>query len=100
MQGMSEYEFLITADTLTYEIRVLLYSTRGGGIVLYIYCISLFPINVGFSTTLWKRTCVTYGIWGKLKKAMLEVFDSVTLEDMVKMQKKKLSKQKDQMYYI
>lgn len=31
MQGMSEYEFLITADTLTYEIRVLLYSTRGGG---------------------------------------------------------------------
>jgi len=44
--------------------------------------------------------CVTYEIWKKLKKAMLEVFDSVTLEDMVKMQKKKLSKQKDRMYYI
>ena len=44
--------------------------------------------------------CVTHEIWIKLKKAILEVFDSVTLEDMVKMQKKKLSKQKDQMYYI
>ena len=44
--------------------------------------------------------CVTYEIWKKLKKAMLEVLDSVTLEDMVKMQKKKLSKQKDRMYYI
>jgi Rrf2 family protein len=45
-------------------------------------------------------TCVTYEIWKKLKKAMLEVFDSVTLEDMVKMQKEKLSKQKDRTYYI
>jgi len=44
--------------------------------------------------------CVTYEIWKKLKKAMLEVLDSVTLEDMVNMQKKKLSKQKDRMYYI
>ena len=44
--------------------------------------------------------CVTYEIWKKLKKAMLEVLDSVTLKDMVKMQKKKLSKQKDRMYYI
>lgn len=30
MQGMSEYEFLITADILTDDIKVLLYSTRGG----------------------------------------------------------------------
>jgi Rrf2 family protein len=45
-------------------------------------------------------TCVTHEIWKKLKKAMLKVFDSVTLEDMLKMQKKKLSKQKDRMYYI
>ena len=44
--------------------------------------------------------CVTHEIWIKLKKAILEVFDSVTLEDMVKMQKKKLSKQKDRMYHI
>lgn len=44
--------------------------------------------------------CVTHEIWKKLKKAMLEVFDSVTLEDMVKMQKNKLSKPKAQMYYI
>ena len=60
----------------------------------------ILPINAGFSTTLWKRACVTYKIWKKLKKAMLEVFDSVTLEDMVKMQKKKLSKPKARMYYI
>ena len=44
--------------------------------------------------------CVTHDIWKKAKKTMLEVFDSVTLEDMVKMQKKKLSKQKDRIYYI
>ena len=44
--------------------------------------------------------CVTYEIWKKLKKVMLEVLDSVTLEDMVKMQKKKLFKRKDRMYYI
>lgn len=36
--------------------------------------------------------CVTHKIWEKLKKAMLEVLDSITLEDMVKMQKKKLSR--------
>jgi hypothetical protein len=36
MQGMSEYEFLATADTLTNEIRTFLYSTRGG-IALPIY---------------------------------------------------------------
>jgi len=36
MQGMSEYEFLATADTLTDEIRAFLYSTRGG-IALLIY---------------------------------------------------------------
>jgi hypothetical protein len=41
--------------------------------------------------------CVTHNIW---EKTMLEFFDSVTLEDMVKMQKKKLFKQKDRMYYI
>jgi hypothetical protein len=39
MQGMSEYEFLAIADTLTDEIRTLLYSTRGGT-VLPIYYIS------------------------------------------------------------
>ena len=44
--------------------------------------------------------CVTHEIWKKVKKAILEVFDSITLEDMVKMQKKKLPEQKDRMYYI
>ncbi|OYD15040.1 Rrf2 family transcriptional regulator [candidate division WOR-3 bacterium JGI_Cruoil_03_44_89] len=35
--------------------------------------------------------CVTHEIWDKLKKTMLEILDSITLEDMVKMRKKKLS---------
>jgi len=39
MQGMSEYELLAIADTLTDEIRTLLYSTRGE-IVLPIYYVS------------------------------------------------------------
>lgn len=39
MQGMSEYKFLAITDTLADEIRVFLYSTRGG-IALPIYCIS------------------------------------------------------------
>ncbi|MDD5454714.1 MAG: Rrf2 family transcriptional regulator [Candidatus Ratteibacteria bacterium] len=39
-----------------------------------------------------KRTsfCVTREIWVKVKKAMFNVLDSMTLEDMVKMQKNKL----------
>ncbi len=45
-------------------------------------------------------TCITRDIWTKLKNAMLEVLDSVTLEDMVKMQKKKMIKSKERMYYI
>ena len=44
--------------------------------------------------------CVTYDIWGKLKKAMFDVLDSITLEDMVKMQKEKLKGKDLGMYYI
>jgi len=38
--------------------------------------------------------CITHEIWKKLKKAMLNILGSITLEDMVKMQKKKLSKKR------
>jgi len=38
--------------------------------------------------------CVTHEIWEKLKKTMLDVLDSITLEDMVRMQKKKKSKRR------
>lgn len=45
-------------------------------------------------------TCITHDIWKQLKKAMLNVLDSITLQDMVEMQKKKVSKGGIQMYYI
>ncbi|TET69253.1 MAG: RrF2 family transcriptional regulator [Candidatus Aminicenantes bacterium] len=44
--------------------------------------------------------CITRDIWEKLKKAMLEVLDSITLDNMIEMQKKKLAKPKGRMYYI
>lgn len=49
-----------------------------------------------------KRTpiCVTREIWGKLKKAVFDVLDSITLEDMVKMQKDKVKEGKADMYHI
>jgi len=37
-----------------------------------------------------KSDCVIYDIWSKLKGAMFDVLDSITLEDMVKMQKDKI----------
>ena len=44
--------------------------------------------------------CITRDIWERLKKAMLEVLNSITLENMVEMQKEKLAKPQSQMYYI
>lgn len=44
--------------------------------------------------------CVPHEIWKKLKKAMDNALDSVTLSDMVKMQKNKLKKPHAQVYYI
>ena len=44
--------------------------------------------------------CVTRDIWEKLKEAMLGVLDSITLENMVEMQKKKLKASKNRMYNI
>jgi len=36
--------------------------------------------------------CVTIEIWGRLKKVMLDLLDSITLQDMVEMARKKVSK--------
>ena len=44
--------------------------------------------------------CITRDIWKKLKKSMVETLDSITLENMVEMQKKKLAKPKATMYHI
>ncbi|MEW6087338.1 MAG: Rrf2 family transcriptional regulator [bacterium] len=46
------------------------------------------------------KFCVTYDIWGKLKKEMMKVLDSITLADMVQMQKKKVKETEEKMYYI
>lgn len=35
------------------------------------------------------NACVTRDIWGRMKKAMLDVLDSITLQDMIEMQKEK-----------
>ena len=40
-------------------------------------------------------TCITHDIWIKLKEAMLNVLESITLEKMVEMQRKKWLKQKN-----
>lgn len=44
--------------------------------------------------------CVTCDIWGMLKKAMTNLLDSITLNDMVKMYEKKISQHEEIMYYI
>ena len=44
--------------------------------------------------------CVTREIWEKLKETMLTMLNSITLEDMVKMQKKKVMREEGQIYYI
>ena len=37
------------------------------------------------------ESCVAKDIWGKMKRAILDVLDSITLEDMLEMKKKKQS---------
>ncbi len=44
--------------------------------------------------------CVTRDIWKKMNDAMNDILNSTTLADMIVMQKKKLSKHADSMYYI
>jgi Rrf2 family cysteine metabolism transcriptional repressor len=63
---------------------------------------SIAPVFCVDNPKLCKRVpiCVTYDVWRKLKKAMFDVLDSITLEDMLEMQKKKLKGKEIQMYYI
>lgn len=44
--------------------------------------------------------CVTYEIWCKLEKALMDILSSTTLKDMIDMYDKKVSKTENIMYYI
>ena len=44
--------------------------------------------------------CVTFEIWRKLKAAITEILDSITLQDMVNMHRQKATGTKELMYYI
>lgn len=44
--------------------------------------------------------CVTRDIWVKVKEAMLDVLDSISLEQMVEMKKNKLNRPESKMYHI
>jgi len=63
---------------------------------------SMSPVSCVDNSKLCNRIaiCVTRDIWKKLKKAMTDVLDSITLQELVEMQKDKFAKQKTQMYYI
>ena len=63
---------------------------------------SLAPVYCVDDPMLCERadSCVTRGIWEKMKEAILEVLDSVTLKNMVEIEKKRSSKSKNEMYYI
>lgn len=47
-----------------------------------------------------EKLCVTRDIWIKIKEAIMNVLDSITLEDMVKWQKEKLKSTEAPVYYI
>lgn len=44
--------------------------------------------------------CVTYEIWCKLEKALMDILSSTTLRDMIEIYDKKVSKTENIMYYI
>ncbi|MBN2031280.1 Rrf2 family transcriptional regulator [bacterium] len=44
--------------------------------------------------------CITRDIWVKVKKAVLDVLDAITLEQMIEMQKNKLNRPESKMYHI
>ena len=46
------------------------------------------------------KVCVTKDIWELMKKAMVDVLEKITLEDMVKMQKEKMTTQESPQYFI
>lgn len=47
-----------------------------------------------------EKLCVTRDIWIKMKEAIMNVLNSITLEDMVKWQKEKMQSNEISMYYI
>lgn len=63
---------------------------------------SMSPVSCVDNPKLCKRTtiCIAQDIWVKLRKAIVDVLDSVTLADMVKTQKEKLKETKIEMYHI
>jgi Rrf2 family cysteine metabolism transcriptional repressor len=44
--------------------------------------------------------CFSREVWGRMKNAVFELLDSITLKEMAERQKEKLEKAKTQMYYI
>ncbi len=63
---------------------------------------SLAPVPCVDDAALCDRAdaCVTRDIWERMKEAMLGVLDSVTLAEMVSMQRKKTAKQGAPLYHI
>jgi Rrf2 family protein len=63
---------------------------------------SLAPVHCVDDPTKCRRSeqCVTFDVWGMMKKAMTDLLDSITLEDMVNMYKEKTSELEEIMYYI
>ncbi len=64
---------------------------------------SLAPVHCIDDPSKCKRSenCVTFEIWARLKTAIMGVLDSITLQDMLEMQKNKSStKEEQRMYYI
>ena len=63
---------------------------------------SMAPVNCVDDDKLCPRTklCVSRDIWIKMKEAIVNVLNSITLEDMVKWQKEKLKGTETSVYYI
>ena len=63
---------------------------------------SIAPTDCAENPRICKRSsyCITHDIWKKMGEAMMGVLASITLEDMVDMQKKKEKNKKVDMYYI
>lgn len=45
-------------------------------------------------------TCVTHDVWDKLKKSILDILNSISLQDLIDMHKKKTTSNEQLMYYI
>ena len=76
------------------EIRLRQIIEAVEGSIASVFCVD--------NPKLCRRTpiCVTREVWERLKKAMQDVLDSMTLRDLVEMEKEKLTEPEAQMYYI